>query len=669
MLSPDGVNRASSEVKMKILKSFILILATIMLFSACAPSNGGNKTTQPGDENLREVNGTELMQTLINTPYKSEIKNVEYGLSSASKVGADEKAFSKVLYPLPESGFAFTYNVEEYDITENGADNTRKLNNLISSLAGKQGLKKIVFRQGTYRFSGTIQINNVDDLYIAGNNTEFVFTEWCEAINAQGCKNLHFNGVAIDYNPSPAVAGTVVSCDERNKRITIKIGEEFDLSAERYDNGKIKYGSYMEFKTAENGDLYPNPDGNLLYNSTGDKINNIENGSFNKASKELTLTFKTMKRVASGVKVSVAFTMYEYATFVVKNCENVYLESCKVYCSAGMTFAFTTVKNSYLNRTDIILKEGSERLMTATADGFHGNDCTGDIVITGSIYENSHDDSINICSFYKNITSNYAKTITCSGTVSTNFAINVGDTVEIYDPATFKLFGSYTVKEVENSFLTYTITVDKFITENLVGKIVGNATRCPEITIKDCIFRNKRNRGILLQSRNSSIENCAFYNIVHGAVSIHSVLDIFAEALVPRDVSVKNNKFINNNAGFGLEGDVSVFAYGSSAKPCVGAIKRIKIENNFIYGCAQAGVSFMSCGDCYAENNLFFDIGKKRSSDKLFAAVRVVASEGIYVKRNCAVLTGNEPEFALIKEDDGKVRKINQSGNIIKIGV
>ena len=653
---------------MKNLKIFILIIVAMMVFVACAPANVGTGKNQKGDENLKDVNGTELIKTLIDTPYKSDIYNTDYGLSAANEVGAEENAFSKVLYPVPERGFAFTLNAEDHGITENGADNVSKLNNLISSLAEKQGLKKIAFRCGTYRFSGTIRINNVDDLYIAGDNTEFVFTEWCEAFNVQGCKNLHFNDISIDYKPSPVVAGTVASCDEQNKRITVKLGNEFDLSDERYNNGKIRYGSYMEFKTAPNGDLYPDPDGNLLYNSTGDKISNIENGSFNKASRELTLTFKTMKRVEAGVKVSIAFTMYEYATFAVKNCEDVYLENCKVYCSAGMTFAFTTVKNSYLNRTDIILKEGSERLMTATADGFHGNDCTGDIAITGSVYENSHDDSINICSFYKNITSNFAKVITCSGTVNTNFAINVGDVVEIYDPATFELLGSYTVTESENSFLTYTITVDKFIAENLVGKIVGNVTRCPKVTVKDCIFRNKRNRGILLQSRNSSIENCAFYNIVHGAVSIHSALDIFAEAIVPRDVSVKNNKFMNNNAGFGLEGDVSVFAYGSSAKPCAGAIQRIQVENNFIYGCAQAGVSFKSCGDCYAGNNLFFDVGKKRSSDKLFAAVRVVESKDISVKGNCAVLTAREPKFTLIKEDNGKVKKINQSGNVVKIG-
>lgn len=627
---------------------------------SASEGSASDSESEPKEEN-REVDGMELIQTLKSMPYRSAISNNEYGLSDASAVGADEGAFTRVLYPVPESGFEHVYDAADYGVAPGAEKNERDLNELLKELQNVQGLKKIVFQKGVYIFTGTIELKNIEDLYLVGDGTEFVFSNWCVGYSIENCKNLHFNEISTDYDPSPVVAGVVKTCDVNAKTVTISLTDEFDLSDSRYNGGVINHGSYMEFREDENGTLYPNADGNLLYNSTGDRIKNIENGSYNASANELTLTFKTLKAVEAGTKVSVAFTMYEYATFNVKKCENIYLEGCNVYCSAGMTFMFHTVKNSYLNRTNLTLKEGSDRLMTATADGFHGNDCVGDLVITGSVYENSHDDSINICSFYKNITANYAREITCSATSSTNFPIEAGDVVEIYDPATFELYGTYTVKEVHQSLLTYTLTVDKFIRDDLIGKIVGNVTRSPKVKINDCIFRNKRNRGILLQSRDSDISNNTFQNVVHGGISLHSSLDIFAEALVPGNVTVTNNKFINNNAGFGLEGDVAVFAYGNTGKGVAGAIKNITVENNFIYGCAQSGVSLKSAGDCEVLNNLFYNTGLRRSSDGLFAAVRVVVSEGIKANGNCVVMDEEHDAFSVVKTDGSSVEDISNT--------
>lgn len=645
-------------------------------FSLTACAGGGNSTgggsstggggsadvTPPAN---KEVGGEELIETLTASPYKSPISNKDHGLSDASAVGVDEAALSRVLYPVPESGFDHVYNAADYGITLDGNNNEKNLNDLVSSLEEVEGLKKIVFEKGTYKFSTTLKFNGINDLYLVGNQTDFVFENWCVGYNIINCKNIHLNDISTDYDPSPAVSGTVKSCDVSAKSVTISLFDEFNLSDERYNNGNINYGSYMEFREDENGVLYPDYEGNLLYNSTGDKVKNIESGSYNKTTNELTLNFKTFKDVQAGTRVSVAFTMYEFATFNVKECENVYLEGCNIYSSAGMTFMFHSVTNSYLNRTNLMLKAGSERLMTATADGFHGNDCCGDLIITGSIYENSHDDSVNICSFYKKITQNAAKEIVCeASSIATNFPIEAGDVIEVYDPETFELKGTYTVESVHNALLKYTLKVNKYIRDDFSNYIVGNVTRSPKIRINDCIFRNKRNRGILLQSRDCDISNNSFSNIVHGSISLHSALDIFAEALVPGNVTVTNNKFVNNNNGFGLDGDVSVFAYGSSGNGTAGAIKNITVSNNFIYGNGQSGVSIKSGGDCTVSNNLFYNVCRRYTSNKLLAAVRIVLSENITVKDNCAVMTAAPNGFVVVNNNDAST--IVESGNQLK---
>ena len=660
------------------MKKFFMILA-VMLFAALplnacgtrgnsesgtplqsiSETHSGVSEVDQEKENLK-VNGEELISALRSSPYRADIENGEYGLRDASLVGADIGAFSKTLYPVPDDG-----EFESVNVIRAGSS-LKTLNDAIASLKNVAGKKLVRFEKGVYRFNGTVNVNGVNDIYFDGNGSEIVFVTWCKGFTLANCKNVHFNDLAVDYDPSPAVSGKVVSCDTSLKTVTIRVNDEFDLSHSLYNGGKIGFGSYVEFTEDENGDLYPNPYGNLLYNSTGDKVQNILNGLYNASEKQLTLQFTSIKNVQPGTNVSVAFTMYEYETFRIENCEKIYFEGCDVYSSAGMTYIFRTVTGVYFNRTHLRLKEGSSRLMTATADGLHTNDVCGDLHVTACIFENSHDDSVNICSFYKKITSASGRTISCDSPDSVhNFPIKAGDVLEIYDPETFEFLGSFIATSVNSAFTSYTVTLNKPVKEGLRGMIVGNVTRSPAVKITDCIFRNKRNRGILLQSRNCEVSNNAFINVVHGALSLHSVLDIFSEAIVPANVRVFNNKFINGNAGYGLDGDVSVFAYGNTGRSVSGSVKNITVSNNFFYRTSQAGISFRAAGDCRAENNLFFDICLRYSSSSHCCAVRAVTSERITAENNCAVMSSAPEGFAAVKFAENCTACTNRN-NIIK---
>lgn len=609
---------------------------------------------EQAEGNPMPVTVNNMINTLKNTPYRSPISNADYGLKDPSKIGADVRAFSRVLYPAPIGGVK-TYAAKDYGITLNGKNNTDKLNALLKDLKGVEGIKKIAFESGTYTFNGSIILDGIEDLYLVGENTLFTYSTWCTAFEVTSCKNIHFNGISIDYNPSPVVAGSVVGCNTSTKSITIQLDNEFSLNNSLYKGGAISYGSYMEFKTDANGNLYPNASGNLLYNSTGDNVKNITGGTYNATSNQLTLTFTSIKSVSAGTRVSVAFTMYEYPGYIVKSSENFYMEGCNIYCTPGMGILLQSVKNTYLNRMNIMLKAGSSRLMTVTADGVHSKDCLGDLKITGGVYENSHDDSMNIASFYKEITavSRREKVISCkSSALNTDYPIEAGDVIEVYNPATLELLQTYTVKSVKKSALLYKVTVDKVVSDDLIGMIVGNATRSPKVKINDCIFRNKRNRGILLQARNCDISGNTFQNIVHGPISVHSVLDIFAEAIIPGKVTITNNKFINNNEGHGLSGDIALFARGNDNKGVSGAIKDVTVSNNFFYESARAGVFYSCAGNGTIAYNMLCKTGVV-SKEKY--AIYVSTSTNITIKGNCAVRTQNESGFVIYNSQDATI--------------
>ncbi len=617
-----------------------------------ASGNGGSDSAEPDDR--EETDLDTLCERLSAGYYAENVKTSEpSGMSDPSLAGADEEKMDEVRYPVPaENEFTAVYNVADSGILPANKDNSALLNALLKSLKDVSGLKKVYFPAGVYRFSSTIVLNGLSDVYLAGEETtEFMMTEWTEAVELTACENVHFNNIDFDYETSSTVTGTVVSADDTARTVTVQINDGFDLTNYRYDGGKIKYGNYMEFVLDEKtGDWIPDKNGMLRYNSTGDQVQMISDGKYDENTRRLTLTFGEgyYKRPETGKTVSVGYTMYEFYTVYASACRNFYMESCNVYSSVGMTFGLYSSENIYLNRTNLVLREGSNKLMTATADGLHTNDCYGDLFVSNSIYEYSHDDSINVCTFYKTVSSVSGNVITCSApNAAANFPTKAGDVVEIYNRA-METVQTYTVTDVRSYGLVYEITVNKRVRDVEEGFLVGNLTRTPKLIVENCVFRNKRNRGILCQTQNSEIRNCTFYNVLHGSVSLHSAFDgFFNEGLIPRDVTVKNCKFVNNRAE-GSSADVFISRFGGEIKP--GVITGITIENNFFNGNFDCGVSFVGAGDCMVKNNLFYN--DSPASAKKYYLANVTKSENISIADNFVYFVNAKGTWKYVSESD-----------------
>lgn len=645
--------------EMKKIKRFGIFMISVLMgitATACAktpqtPDGGVNppenpKTTVTQEKLLEKMSGSVYTDNIVSDTFS--------GLSDESAVGVNKEKFNEVLYPVPaDSQFVKIYDVSQYDILPSNKNNSEQFKSMLVDVAKTEGLKKIYFPKGVYNFDSTISFYKISDLYIAGEDTtEWMMTEWTGMLIFKECKNIHINNVDFDYLISPTISGVVQSTDSTERTVTIKVDDEFDMTRYQYNGGKINYGNYMEYVKDENtGDYIPDVSGMLRYNSTGDRVNGIEDGVYNDTDKTLTLKIATVqgafKAPAVGKVVSAAYTMYEHATITMHDSENFYMESVNIYCSAGMTFSLNSNKNMYFNKTNLMLREGSKRRMTATADGLHTNDCYGDIIVTNSIYEASHDDSMNICTFYKTVNSVSGSVITANASSPvTNFPTNVGDELDIYNLA-MEVVGTYTVVDVTKSGLSYDITVDKRVRNVEPGFMVGNITRTPKFVVNNCIFRNKRNRGILAQSQNTEISNCAFVNVIHGPIMLNSAFDIFGEGIIPKNVMIKNNKFISNNQGFGLEADISAFRYGGQIKPST--IKEIKIQNNFFTKSSGYGVSLHSCADSEVKNNLFFNIAQNKA-DANKSSVYIDISSGTKIMDNCTIFTKKPENFKFLFE-------------------
>lgn len=609
---------------MKRARNICLLLALFSLFAcnrteATSSNNASNSNNSSNISSLESSNQdnfsnvNEVINGLNSSAFSNEIECKEnIGLNDMKNVGVNKNRFeNETLYLIPEGTI---YLAEDYNITPLGENNSGNLSSLLASLVNVKGNKIIKFKQGVYKFSATVDTDGIEDLYLVGDNTEFLYSGWGTYFEAKVSKNIMISNISFDMEYSPTIAGIVKRVDRINNNpvVVLDIPNEFDLTQSLYQNWQNKTCSYMECYYDEKTDGYvPNRNGNLFYNSpSSSNIKGVYGANYSSSSKELAITLnenfayrtKQYADPAIGTHVSFAYTMYENHGFHFVNCENVYFENVNVYTTGGMGFRVENGKNFYLNRTNFATKKGSNRIMTCTADIIHTIGLEGDLNITNCLLEGSHDDALNIKSFYTKVTSINAssKEIDISQTQN-EVAINyeIGDTIDVYNPENMEFIDTFKIVDLTKIGTSYTLTVDKRPSKVKENYTVGNASKITKMTLDNCIIRNKRNRGILLQSRDSKIINCTFQNVVMGAIQVLAVNDIFREAIVPQNIEIYNNKFLNNY------NDLSVFAYGDNPSKCVtGTLKNVDIHNNYFFNGVGNTIWILANGNTKIHDNL-----------------------------------------------------------------
>ena len=620
---------------------FLLVVLTVAFCVSCQKNPAANQSSgepvsssEPSEMSsgeTEETSGepveylplTDYLSQMAKTPYRiSGVPEEKVGLTSPDQVGIDREAFeNEEKYPVPpDDQFEHIYRVETFGITpENMTDNATQFNKLMVYLKTISGLKKVVFSPGVYYIERTLTIEGVEDLYICCSdptqNFEWRLTGWFQAVNCNNCKNIHFNNYDLDYEYPTTVAGELVKASATGE-VVVKIYDEFDLSAPVYNGGAFRHNhSYIEFGFSDELGVYV-PVNNALYNG------NVQFVSYDDETKELTLRLgnATMSKCVLGSPVSVAYSMYEYFGFHGINNDGIYFENVHIYTCGGMAFGHQT-STVYMNRMSLDLREGSKRLMTATADGFHCTDCPA-VTLTNCTFQYSHDDCMNVKSWYKDVVLSAGKTLQVSST-SANFAMNVGDELEIFDPKDFRLVDTLVITEVvESTKTTYTLLVDKSMDENYAGYLMANTTRGTRLTVSNCLFGNKRNRGILVQCRESIITGNTFWNIMHGVLCIYTIRDSCCEGICPKGIRVCYNKFINNSG-------IHTYNYGYSGTGTPGVLRNIDIYENFFTN-YNSPVGMNYTGDSSVYNNLFYNVGVGATSPD--TANAIMASNSLNVK-------------------------------------
>ena len=657
--------RASVDGFVEIKDSTILALkaGTVDIIATSADGLKASTKTLTIQERRTFVSDQQFLNDLPANPFATGTypEGDTWGFSDAGKVGIDKERFeTESLYPVPAD--AVEYAAKDYGIVPGEENNAGKLINLLTSLRDVEGTKVVRFEGLTYEFGNSITASSLKDVYLVGEkNTKFVYTGWMSFIVLSECENFHINGITFDIDPSPTISGVIdhVEEDASNGYVYVKVDEGYDLTDATYSRYNLKKtGSYAEYYFDEKYQAYvPDRSANLYYNPG---LKNLEYSSETKLLKctlSKSFAYCKYKTPSVGKVVGIAFQVYENHGFYFKDCVNTYMEDVTTYTVGGMGMRTDNGKNLYLNRVRFIREPGTRRLLTATADILHTCNLSGEAIFTNCELEGSHDDAINVKSFYTKINAIRNNVVSVAQTQSeVTIGFDVGDEVDVYDPTGLKYKDTFVVQKVEQIGTSFDLTLDKAMpsrgSNSYLGFSLGNATKAVRLTLDNTLIKNKRNRGILLQGRDSVIKNCTFQNVNMGAVQILGVDDVFKEAIVPKNIRVENTKFLQ------CWDDLSAFTWDASGNSTPGTLQKVAIENNYFYRGIGNSVYLKGVGDVSVKNNFFQEQRSKAYS------VRVDYAENIRLEDNAYYLDGQGGyNFASITSN---ATGVTQSGNAQK---
>lgn len=613
---------------------WVLLAAFGMMFCACAGNGADLGQEKPGKE---ETDMTSLIDSMTQSPFRDDSLNTqELGLTAPENVGVDRERFeTEIRYPVAEDA-AFSSDAIFSVKKEEGTEGLLRILEAARECNRRGKQVKIKLPAGEFRLSMSgvtagetylLQVQGFDGLHIEGSGTTLVMendgSQWLGFFEFSDCKNVYMQDVALDYAVAPVLAGTLTSLDTQKMEAEVALEEEFLDTWGEY--GEVKLKSYVEVGSNN----APYPDGNFYYDS-GD-AQGITSCVFKEGTAKIRFN-GTLNKTPLGTKVSLALTMYGNNAIHFEGCENMHLETVRVYTCPGMGITAMKCNGLYWNRANVMLKEGSARLMTATADAMHLTSCTGDVIISNCLIENTHDDGINIkAGFYMSVNSvSYSSgKVVLDGYSDENLPLKEGDQIEIYTDK-LEYVTTLTATSVQSSGRNYAIFPSEDIFDVTEGMYAVNISVSPDFVYENNIIRNKRNRGMLIQVRGAVIRNCTFSNIAHGSINVISELATGArEAMMPRDILFENCKFLSDSSVYAMPFANIIYAKDWSITPNV--IRGVDIKNCFLTAASRTAILFYSGTDCEIRNNFFYSGGEES-----FIAVDLKKNTGNVIADNCS---------------------------------
>jgi len=482
---------------------------------------------------------------------------------------------------------------------DDGKDDTAAIRSAIEACRDKKG-PRLVFAKGRYdlatpgkaRARTYLPLKALTDLTIDGGGAELVGHDLAAMFHFDKCRNVTIRNLTIDWSPLPFTGGQVIATGA--KHFDLKVSPPHRAAADLGAEGVLGYDPKARRLARRGIDLYQM--------GFAKRTELVRPGVMR--------VFVRARPPAAGSHVVVRHRIYGYNAFTFINCAKVRLDGVNVYAAPGMGLYAHSSRDFTLARFNVMIRPGSGRWMSATADATHFNTCRGTITIEDCIFEGMGDDATNVHSMFLVVAERVDdRTLTLA--VGRNPRHTPpeparGDRLELGGgPNPLVPYATVTVgsARVEGKALLVKLAAP-LPKRTAKGDVVGNASACARTRIRRCIVRNNRARGMLIQTRDAVIENCRFEYCSGAALHIACDANYWWEAIGTRDVLVRKNVFVGCNFGIGRRGGtIDVFAEVGRKIAPAGVHRRITIADNVIRDADGAAVHVNSADGVVVKGN------------------------------------------------------------------
>ena len=321
----------------------------------------------------------------------------------------------------------------------------------------------------------------------------------------------------------------------------------------------------------------------------------------------LRFTYNTKPQATPGMIFQMRDGIRDEACGLIQYSKNVTLEDVHLAFLGNFGLVGQMSENITYRNLTFAPETGSGRTCAGFADFVQMSGCKGLILIENSRFTGAHDDPINIHGTHLAVTDFLSPNeIVVKYMHHQTYGFKSflpGNEIEFIDPYSLLPLASFKVKKSKmKSEREIIVTLDKSVPDSIRKKpelVIENVTYTPEVIIRNNFFSRIPSRGLLVSTRRKIlIENNTFFRMQMSGILIADDARSWFESGMVRDVTIRNNNFIECN-----EPVILIAPENSQNKGYVH--RNITIANNRFKLIGKNAVSARSVDGLKINGNLF----------------------------------------------------------------
>lgn len=420
-----------------------------------------------------------------------------------------------------------------------------------------------------------IQIENKRNVTINGGGSKFIFHGIMLPFGIEHCDNISLCNFSIDFPLHTYIHSTVIEADHDS--CTIKLWNntpyrmEGDIPLFLIDGDlEVEYGHAMEFNPQLECVEYGTNDRDYFKEK---KAEELEPGLL-----KIKQKFDVIPKKGNYMFFS-AGKRFAPAIFI-NSSTNINIKNITVHHALGMGLLAQLSENIEINNMIVSPSEG--RFVSTYADAVHFVECSGNIIIDSCHFEKQMDDPLNCHGIYvqiEKIDKNKAELRLKHHQALGILLFSKGDKIEYLNPENLLSYGSNTViSACMKSKEIIEVEFEKDI-ESIKGHFIENISHAPNLTVKNSYFGKNRARGLLITTRGKVLVENNIFERAGAAIRISGDANFWYESGCVKDVTIRNNTFIDCNAN-ARWGSAVIDIAPQVLKPAGPVHKNVCIEEN-----------------------------------------------------------------------------------------